>query len=237
CAHLPLAVSAAGAIIHYVAETQKGVLGQLNRLSTYATDNFMALDVQTQRNLELFQSARTGTNAGSLLSVVDLTKTPMGGRLLRRWMGQPLLDLAELTRRQDAIGWFVDRSLARNQAISLLGGVADLERLINRVRGEIAIPRELVALRRSLETVPRVREIIEGDGDDSTIGWLKDELKPCQEVVDLIAEALVDEPSSSLGEGGVIRTGFSEDLDSLRLASGNAKKYLANMERQERERT
>jgi len=237
CAHLPLAVSAAGAIIHYVAETQKGVLGQLNRLSTYATDNFMALDVQTQRNLELFQSARTGTTGGSLLSVVDLTKTPMGGRLLRRWLGQPLLDLAELTRRQDAIGWFVDRSLARNQTISLLGGVADLERLINRVRGEIAIPRELVALRRSLETVPRVREIIASDGDDSTIGWLKDELKPCQEVVDLIAEALVDEPSSSLGEGGVIRTGFSEDLDSLRLASGNAKKYLANMERQERERT
>jgi len=237
CAHLPLAVSAAGAIIHYVAETQKGVLGQLNRLSTYATDNFMALDVQTQRNLELFQSARTGTSVGSLLSVVDLTKTPMGGRLLRRWLGQPLLDLAELTRRQDAIGWFVDRSLARNQSISLLGGVADLERLINRVRGEIAIPRELVALRRSLETVPRVREIIAGDGDDSTIGWLKDELKPCQEVVDLIAEAIVDEPSSSLGEGGVIRTGFSEDLDSLRLASGNAKKYLANMERQERERT
>jgi DNA mismatch repair protein MutS len=237
CAHLPLAVSAAGAIIHYVAETQKGGLGQLTRLATYSTDNFMALDVQTQRNLELFQSARTGATAGSLLSVIDLTRTPMGGRLLKRWLGQPLLDLPELIRRQDAIGWFVDRSLARNQTISRLGGVADLERLINRVRGEIAIPRELVTLRRSLETVPKLREMIEGDGDDNTIDWLKEELKLCQEVVDLIAEALVDEPSSSLGEGGVIRPGFSEELDSLRLASGNAKQYLANLERQERERT
>jgi DNA mismatch repair protein MutS len=237
CAHLPLAVSAAGAIIHYIAETQKGVLGQLTRLSTYATDNFMALDVQTQRNLELFQSARTGTTAGSLLSVIDLTKTPMGARLLKKWLGQPLLDVAELIRRQDAVGWFVDRSLARHQAISLLGGVADLERFINRVRGEIAIPRELLTLRRSLETIPKLREILESHGDARAIGWLQDELKPCPEVVDLIARAIVDEPSSSLGEGGVFRQGFSEELDSLRLASGNAKRYLANLERQERERT
>jgi len=237
CAHLPLAVSAAGAIVHYIEETQKGVLGQLTRLSTYSTDNFMALDVQTQRNLELFQSARTGTATGSLLSAIDLTKTPMGGRLLKRWLGQPLLDIAGLNRRQDAIGWFVDRSLARNRTISLLGGVADLERLINRVRGEIAIPRELVTLRRSLEAIPAFREIIESNGDDGAIDWLKDELKPCQEVVELIAEALVDEPPSSLGEGEAIRQGFSEDLDSLRMASGNAKKYLANLELQERERT
>jgi DNA mismatch repair protein MutS len=235
CAHLPLAVRAAGAIIHYIEEAQKGVLGQLTRLSTYSTDSFMALDVQTQRNLELFHGARTGAIAGSLLSVIDLTKTSMGGRLLKRWLGQPLLDIVELTRRQDAIGWFADRSLARSQTISLLGGVADLERLINRVRGEIAIPRELVTLRRSLETIPKLGEILEDS--DSSIDWLKDELKPCQEVVDLIAEALVEEPSSSLGEGGVIRPGFSEELDSLRLASSNAKKYLANLERQERERT
>jgi DNA mismatch repair protein MutS len=237
CAHLPLAVGAAGAIIHYIEETQKGVLGQLTRLSTYSTDNFMALDVQTQRNLEVFQSARSGTTAGSLLSVIDLTRTPMGGRLLRRWLGQPLLDLVELNRRQDAIEWFVDRALVRHQAISLLGGVADLERLINRVRGEIAIPRELVTLRRSLEIVPKLREIIGSDGSDSTVDWLRDGIKPCDEVVDLIAGALVDEPSSSLGEGGVIRQSFSEELDGLRLASSNARQYLANLESQERGRT
>ena len=236
CAHLPLAVRAAGAIIRYIEETQKGVLGQLTRLSTYSADAFMALDVQTQRNLELFQGSRSGNADGSLLSIIDLTKTAMGSRLLRKWLGQPLLDIAELTRRQDAIDWFGDRTLARSQAISLLNEVADLERLINRVRSEIAIPRELVTLKRSLEAIPRLREALEGDGN-STIDWLKDELKTRQDVVDLIAEAITDEPSSSPGEGIIIRKGFSEELDSLRLASSNAKQYLANLERQEREKT
>jgi DNA mismatch repair protein MutS len=237
CAHLPLAIRAAGAIVHYVTETQKSVLGQLTRLSTYATENFMALDMQTQRNLEIFQGARSGTVDGSLLSVIDSTKTPMGGRLLRKWLGQPLLDVAALSQRQDAIGWFVESSLARKQMVSLLGGVADLERLTNRVRGEIAIPRELVTLRHSLESIPKLREIIESDGGTGTIDWLKNELKPCPEVVDLIARAIVDEPSSTLGEGGVIKPGFSEEMDNLRLTSGNAKKYLANLELKERERT
>ena len=236
CAHLPLAISAAGAIIHYIQETQKGALGQLTHLSTYSTESFMALDVQTQRNLELFQGGRYGTTGNSLLSIIDLTKTAIGGRLLKRWLGQPPLDITELVKRQDTISWFYDSTLARNQAISLLGEVADLERLINRVGGNIAIPRELVALRRSLELIPKLREIFES-GKNNSIDWLKDELKPRQDVVDLIAEAIVDEPSSSLGEGGVIKDGFSEELDSLRLASKNAKQYLANLERQERERT
>lgn len=234
CACLPLAVRAAGAVIHYIQETQKGGLGQLTCLSTYSTESFMALDVQTQRNLELFQSSRSGAVGGSLLSVIDLTRTAMGGRLLRRWLGQPLLDVTELTKRQDAIGWFGDNTLARSQTISLLGDVADLERIINRVKSEIAIPRELVTLRRSLEVIPGLREIL--DNSDS-INWLKGELKPRQDVVDLINEAIADEPSSSLGEGGVIRHGFSEELDSLRLASGNARQYLANLEKQEREKT
>ena len=237
CAHLPLAVSAAGAIVHYIGETQKIVLGQLTRLSTYSTENYMALDVQTQHNLELFQGARSGAIDGSLLSVIDLTKTPMGGRLLRRWLGQPLLDLAELNRRQDAVGWFAERSLIRNQVISLLGGVADLERLINRVSGEIAIPREMVTLRHSLEKIPGLREIMDSDGNENSIGWLAEKLKPCPEVVELIARALVDEPASALGEGGVIKPGFSEELDNLRSTSKNARQYLANLELKERERT
>ncbi|TET66435.1 MAG: DNA mismatch repair protein MutS, partial [Dehalococcoidia bacterium] len=236
CAHLPLAIRAAGAVIHYIQETQKGGLGQIAHLSTYTTDSFIALDVQTQRNLELFQTSRTGVIEGSLLSIIDLTKTAIGGRLLKRWLGQPLLDITELTRRQDAISWFIDNTLARNQTIALMGEVADLERLINRVRSNIAIPRELVTLRRSLEVIPKLREKLESVSN-SQIDWLKDELKPRQDVVDLIAEAIVDEPSSSLGEGGVIRQGFSEELDSLRLTSKNAKQYLANLERQERGRT
>lgn len=237
CAHLPLAIRAAGAIIHYIQETQKGALGQLTRLSTYSTDSFMALDIETQSNLELFRSARSGTAEGSLLSIIDLTKTAMGDRLLKRWLGQPLLDITELVKRQDALSWFYDNTLARNQTFSLLNKTADLERLINRVRGNIATPRELVALRRGLEAIPKLIEIIEGGSSNSPINWLKDELKPRQDVVDLIGEAIADEPSSSLGEGNVIRKGFSEELDNLRLVSQNAKQYLANLERQEQEKT
>ncbi|MBU2634725.1 MAG: DNA mismatch repair protein MutS, partial [Nanoarchaeota archaeon] len=233
CAHLPLAIRAAGAIIHYIQETQKNVLGQLTRLSTYSTDSFMARDEQTQANLELFRSSRSGTASGSLLSVIDLTRTAMGGRLLKRWLGQPLLDITELVKRQDAIGWFGDNTLARNQTISLLNDTADLERLINRVRGNIATPRELVALRRSLEVIPRLRETL----DDSPINWLKDELKPRQDVVELVSEAIVEQPPTSLAEGGVIKPGFSEELDKLRLTARNSKQYLANLEQQERERT
>jgi DNA mismatch repair protein MutS len=234
---LPLAISAAGSIIRYIQETQKGVLGQLTQLSTYSTNLSMALDVNTQNNLELFRTGRSGMAGGSLLSIIDLTKTAMGGRLLKRWLGQPLLDITELTRRQDTIDWFYNNTLARNQIISLLDKTADLERLINRVRGGIATPRELVALRRSLEVIPKLVEIIEHGSSNSPINWLKEELKLRQDVVDLISEAIEEQPSPNLGDGGVVRQGFSEELDSLCLASKNAKQYLANLESQEREKT
>ncbi|MFC1893664.1 DNA mismatch repair protein MutS [Chloroflexota bacterium] len=234
CGHLPLAIRAAGAVIFYLQETQKGVLGQVTRLATYSTSSFMALDEQTQTNLELFRAGRSGAVSGSLLSVIDLTRTAIGGRLLRRWLGQPLLDISELVRRQDAAGWFYDNTLPRSQVLSLLGGVADIERLINRVKSNIATPRELVSLRRSLEVIPRLRQVL---GPDNPLGWLKDELSPCPDVVALIAETIVEQPPASLDEGGVVRPGFSTELDSLRLASRNARQYLTNLERQERERT
>jgi DNA mismatch repair protein MutS len=247
CANLPLAIRAAGAIVYYIGETQKTVKGQLTRLTTYTTDNFMALDEQTQRNLEIFQGARSGSLEGSLLSVIDATKTPMGGRLLRKWLGQPLLDVNELNKRQDAIDWFAGKTLERRKIIDILKNIADLERLINRIRSEIAIPRELVTLRRSLEAIPKLKEILDyhpersegsrGGEADVAINWLKDELKPLQTPIDLISQAIVDEPSSSLGEGGVIKRGFSEELDNLREVSGSAKQYLAGLELKERERT
>ena len=135
--------------------------------------------------------------------------------------------LTELNKRQDAIGWFYHNNLARGQTISLLGDVADAERLINRMKGGIAAPRELASLRRSLEVIPKLRQVLE------SADWLKDELKPCPEVVDLISRAIAEPPD----EGGVIRQGFSEELDKLRQASKNAKQYLADLERKERERT
>ncbi len=257
CANLSLAIRAAGAIVYYISETQKTVKGQLTRLTTYTTENFMALDEQTQRNLEIFQGARSGALEGSLLSVIDATKTPMGGRLLRKWLGQPLLDVNSLNKRQDAIDWFVGKALERRKIIDILKNIADLERLINRVRSEIAIPRELVTLRRSLEVIPKLKEILEchperSEGsvpqetdssvasllqNDTPISWLLLELKPLPTPIELISQAIVDEPSSSLGEGGVIKKGFSEELDNLRDVSGNAKQYLAGLELKERERT
>jgi len=163
CGRLYLATRAAGAIIHYLEETQKGAVGQITHLSSYSTDSFMALDEQTQRNLDIFGDSYLGANSNSLLSIIDITKTAMGGRLLRRMLGQPLVDIKELIKRQNVIDWFAKNTLVRHQVVSLLGRIADLERLINRVKGGIATPRELVALRRGLEVVPELRECFDND--------------------------------------------------------------------------
>jgi DNA mismatch repair protein MutS len=234
CAHLPLAIRAAGAILRYLQENQKGALGLLTQLSTHSTERYMLLDAQTRRNLELFQSSRQGTVAGSLLSVIDLTRTPMGGRLLKRWLGYPLLDVAQLVERQDAVDRFHGNNIARGRIMGLLHQIGDLERLVNRVRGGHANPKELVALRRSLEVIPQVKAVL---AEASAPAWLAARVQPCDEVTALIAQAVADDPPVSLDEGGVIRPGFSSDLDQLRGASKDAKQYLANLERQEKERT
>jgi DNA mismatch repair protein MutS len=233
CARLPLAIRAAGALIHYVKETQKETLPQLSKLATYSTDSFMTLDGQTIRNLELFQGGRWGEAGNSLLSVIDLSKTAMGGRLLKNWLGHPLLDLAVLNRRQEAVAWFHQNSLARQKVISLLSDIADLERLVNRVSSSRVMPRELLALRSSLEKVPGLKAAM-ADGD--AINWLSDELKPCPDIVDLIARAIADEPGD-LEQGGVIKEGFSPELDEIRRNSRQAKQYLAGLEQRERQRT
>ncbi len=233
CDRLPLAVRAAGAVVHYLAQTQKDVLGHLDGLATYSTDSFMALDANTGRNLALFRGSAE-TKEGSLLEVIDLTRTAAGGRTIRRWLGQPLLDIDELECRHDAVAWFHENTLARARVVELLHDIADLERIINRVRGGHAAPREVVSLRRSLETVPRLVEAMVEGGGAAAVGWLMDELDSVEEVVSLIAEAVEDEPASSVGEGGVIRRGFSEELDGLRSAAVDAKRYLANLEREER---
>jgi len=233
CARLPLAISAAGALIHYVKETQKETLPLLNKLATYSTDSFMTLDGQTIRNLELFQGGRWGETGNSLLSIIDLSKTAMGGRLLKNWLGHPLLDLVILNRRQEAVAWLHQSNLARQRVISLLSDIADLERLVNRVSSGRVMPRELLALRSSLEKVPGLKAAM-ADGDD--INWLSDELKTCPDIVDLIARAIADEPGD-LEQGGVIKEGFSPELDEIRRNSREAKQYLAGLEQRERQRT
>jgi len=234
CAGLPLAIRSAGAIVHYLGETQKPALKQLTSLSTYSTESFMTLDPQTRRNLELFQTFRQDKE-GSLLSVIDLTRTPMGARLLRRWVGQPLLGVAQLNRRLDAVTWFHADTRRRTKVITILSKIADLERLINRVRSGIATPREIVALRRSLEASSELRDAIQKE-QSSGIDWLFQGIDPCRETIDLISKAIADEPPQNLGDG-VIKAGFSTELDSIRVAAKDAKSYIANLERVERERT
>jgi len=235
CARLPLATRAAGAIIHYLGETQRGALGQLTRLSTYSTESFMTLDPQTRRNLELAHNMRFGTAGGTLLSVIDLTETSMGGRLLRKWLGQPLLDIAELNKRLDSVACFYQSAQRRARTMALLGQIADLERIVNRVANGIAMPREMVSLRRSLEAGANVTEAIQQE-ETCALQWFLKDMKPCDDVVALLSTAIAEEPPQSVGEG-VIREGFSTELDHLRSASRGARKYLANLERQEREKT
>jgi DNA mismatch repair protein MutS len=233
CARLPLAIRAAGALIHYVNETQKEALPQLSKLATYSTDSFMTLDGQTIRNLELFQGGKWGETGNSLLSIIDVTRTAMGGRLLRNWLGHPLLNPVVLNQRQEAMAWFHQNNLARQKVISLLADIADLERLVNRVMSDRAMPRELLALRSSLEKVPALKTAMSnGDG----VKRLSEGLKPCRDVVDLIARAIADEPGD-LEQGGVIKEGFSGELDEIRRGSRQAKQYLAGLEQRERQRT
>ncbi len=235
CAHLPLAVRAAGAVLYYLKENQKSALSRLTRLATYSPQSFMILDAQTRHNLELFTSARHGTGAGSLISVIDLTQTSMGGRLLRRWLGQPLIDVRQLERRQDAVEKFYQSTLLRRELGSLLADVPDLERLINRVRGGTANPRDLVALCSGLEKVAEIREELERG--NWRWEWVDEKLKLFPDIVDLIKRAIVEDPIGNLEEGGVIKDGFSSELDEIRMAVRRAKEYLANLEQQERERT
>ncbi|MBI2917054.1 MAG: DNA mismatch repair protein MutS [Chloroflexi bacterium] len=290
CQGLPLAVCAAGAILHYLEETQKGALSQLTGLATYSTGQYMLLDAQTRHNLDVFPEG-PDKSGHSLLHVLDLTRTAMGGRLLKRWLGQPLLDLAQLNARLDAVAWLHAHSLERAQAASILGPLADLERLVNRIRSRqvgMVSPRELLALRRTLEAIPRLREALapadaargvgtervlgseppplsnslppgergvplsldgrgQGEGEVHTaapaagpgqpLAPLLALLRPHTELAELVEKAIVDDPPPTATEGGLIREGFSPELDELRSSSRGARDYLANLESVERERT
>ena len=236
CAHLPLAVGAAGAIVEYLAGTQAPALRELDTLGTYSTEAFMVLDRQTRRNLELFQGGRWDESGPSLTSTLDLTRTPMGARLLRRWIGRPLLDMEEISRRLDAVTFFYGNLARRERTLGHLSKIADLERLVNRVRLGQANPRELVTMKGSLEAAAGLLPLFQED-DAPAIAWLADGVPAQDEVVALIAAAVSPDPTGEPGDGNVINEGFSPELDELRLASRNAREYVAALERKERDRT
>jgi DNA mismatch repair protein MutS len=249
CAGKPLAIQAAGAVLHYLRETQKGALAQIVGLHTYTTERYMTLDAATRRNLELTETIRERQARGALLGVLDLTLTPMGGRLLRARLAQPLLDRAELEVRLDGVQAFYDDTILRGRVREILKGLPDLERLTNRVLAGIAIPRDLVGIRRALETVPQLADKMQNAvGEDEAGNKMQKDrascllsfassLNPCEDVASLIASAIADEPSASPSAGGVIRPGFSDELDAILTTTRDAKAYIANLEKEERERT
>jgi len=241
CEGLPLAVRAAGAIVQYLQETQKAALAQLDNLRTFFTGDFMALDATTRRNLELTQTIVGGGRAGSLLYVLDATVTAMGGRLLYRWINQPLLDIKRLDGRLDAVMCFFDNSFLRAEIVASLRGLPDLERLANRTVSGIAGPRDLLGIHRCLEALPALQVLLErgkgGAEADHPLAHLGRQMDACPEVVSLIAEAIADDAPAKVSGGGVIRQGYSAELDNVLLASRDAKEWVANLERTERQRT
>lgn len=228
----PLATSAAGALIAYLRDTQLNVAEQLTRLASYRTDNFMALDAQTVRSLEIFEN---NTAAPSLLTALDRTRTAMGGRLLRRWLRQPLLDVTEIIRRQEHVAWFHAHAKERAELFTAFESVHDLERLSARVRACIASAQELLALGQALEAIPRVRAVLQRD--PKRFGALLENLPLCETAVGLIRRAIADELSRRSPQTGIIREGFSEELDQLRTMLRDGRTFLAEMEQRERART
>jgi DNA mismatch repair protein MutS len=259
CAGLPLAVRAAGAIVAYLGQTQKAGRTLLAPLNTYSTAAYMTLDAQTRRNLELFQAGRGESRQLSLLAALDLTGTPMGARLLRRWLGQPLLDLAELERRLDAVDCFFNDAFLRTDVRSILAQIPDLERILTRIQAGTVTPRELLALQAGLTAAGRLAQrlgnppfnqgVSEGESSleqkeagapDNPLAWLRRELAPLPQVTHLIGQAIASEPAGpagQVGEGNVIREGFSPELDELKTASRDARRFIAGLETRERERT
>ncbi|MFN8590048.1 MAG: DNA mismatch repair protein MutS [Thermomicrobiales bacterium] len=232
-AEQPAAVQAAGALLTYLADTQRSSLGQIATLRAYTTDGFMVLDAQARRNLELLESAR-GERKHGLVAVLDETCTPMGARLLRRWLGQPLLDVAAIRMRQGAVEHFVTSSAARQRMRQRLTRVGDLERLANRAVTGVVNPRELGQLRQSLHVLA---EIVEMVGDLPGCPPLAPLAASVTELGLLLDRALPDELPASLGAGNAIRPGFAPELDAHEATVREARSWIAGLERQERDRT
>jgi DNA mismatch repair protein MutS len=233
---MPLAVRAAGAILDYVQQTQFQKAEHIRRLLPYRRSDYMIVDEVTARHLEILRSSYGGSRKGTLLDLLDLTVTAMGARLLRHWVLYPLLEPEGINRRQDAIACLREHEAIRAQVRHELEKVYDLERLTGRVAMGSANPRDLGALRRSLESLPRLKHLL-GHLEDNVISQLGDRLDPLGDVARILQEALVDNPPLTLIEGGVFRSGYSDELDQLLTLSRDAKKWIARLEAAERQKT
>lgn len=236
CEEMPQAIEAADAIIRYLKRTQVSVIGYVTSLTTYETSGFMGLDASARRNLELTQALWQGNNSKSLIQIMNKTVTPMGGRLLKKWLEQPLLNVERIHRRQGAVRELYENVMLRGDLREVLQQIADLERLTSRAATGTASPRDLVALKNSLSVLPQVKTILDS-AKGETLKDLGKEICTLDSVVDLIGIALVEDPPALLRDGGIIRPGYNAELDKLRNASHNGKEWIANIEQRERDRT
>jgi len=229
-------LGACGALLSYVAEVQPVHGAHLRPPRIRRPDAAMALDGMTRRNLELVEPLRGDDAGGTLLAVLDEARTPMGGRLLRRWLVAPLLDLETICRRQEAVSALVEEDSLRDALHRALAGVRDLERLAVRVAAERAGPRELLGVGDSLAVIPLLREILHAV-PSGMLGEIREGLDPLEDVRDLVAAAIDPDAPPAVGEGGVIRVGFDDVLDELRASRDGGREWVARLQQQERERT
>ncbi|TAL68991.1 MAG: DNA mismatch repair protein MutS [Bacteroidetes bacterium] len=229
-------IASAGAILHYIKETQNGEISHLKKISIYNPSEFMLLDYATKRNLEITYSMFEGTKEGSLISIIDKTCTHMGGRLLKKWLTRPLLNIEQIKKRLSAVRAIYENDNKRNSLRSNLSEIADIERLISKICTGRANPRDIVALKQSLSKIPDIKNQL-GEFDSQPLNSLVKRFEDVEEVVNLISKSLVDEPSVQLGTGNVFRHGFSSELDSYIDAKLSAKEWVNNYQENEKQLT
>jgi DNA mismatch repair protein MutS len=231
------AVAACGATLMYLRENQLAAASVIAAIRAHRPAEYAGLDAHTMRNLEIFSAGRDLRRDGSLLATLDLTSTAMAARLLRRRLGLPLVDVTAIERRLDAVAYCHESALRRARLIELLRAMPDLERLTGRVVAGSAQPRDVVGLRRGLESVRQLRTELGAPEFDLRIAEIAERLRQCDDVTAAIAQAIDDEPAAALDAGGVVRPGFSDELDHLRLITRDVRRFLTELEAGERERT
>lgn len=229
-------VVAAGALLKYLYETQKTTLSNLVAIHPYTTGKFMIIDSSTRRNLELVETLREKQKRGSLLWVLDKTRTAMGARTLRSFVEQPLIERTEIEERYDAIDEFNTNAITREEIREYLNPVYDLERLITRVTYQTANPRDLIAFRNSIHMLPPIKTLM-SDFQSPLLKHLYEQLDTLDELYELIERSITEEPPLTLHDGGILKEGYNEEVDRLRKAKTDGKSWLADLEAKEREKT
>ena len=233
----PLGTVAAGSLLQYLQDMQKSDLANITHIMPYLTSKYMLLDSSTRRNLELVETMRDKQKRGTLLWVLDKTKTAMGARMLRSFIEQPLIDIDEMKKRQDAVDSLVTKPVSRDELREYLNPIYDLERLMSKISYKTANPRDLLAFRNSLKMLPSIRIALEDFKGNAEMDRIYERIDPLEDIYDLINRSIVEEPPLIIREGGMIRDGFDPDVDHFREARTNGKNWLAELEDETRERT